>query len=281
MTFGKWLEVDAETMLDSVSGISRQTERRRRPVLLYAVWIGVSLAVLSLILAIGAGFGTRFGWWHFRVGFSILWWGALGGATGAVISLIGLIAAKRGDSNGPEEKTATRQEIFPAAIGLVVGLFVFAVPLQWMATARRVPPIHDITTDLENPPPFVAILKLRESASNPVEYGGPEVAAQQRAGYPKLGPAFLSLPPDQAFVRALVVARSMEWKIIDANKEEGRIEATDTTFWFGFRDDIVIRITPVEQGSRIDVRSVSRVGKSDVGANARRIEKYLKKLTRS
>jgi uncharacterized protein (DUF1499 family) len=72
----------------------------------------------------------------------------------------------------------------------------------------------------------------------------------------------------------------MGWQIVDANASEGRIEATDTTFWFGFKDDIVIRVAATSGGSRIDVRSVSRVGRSDVGTNAKRIRCYLKRLTR-
>jgi len=88
----------------------------------------------------------------------------------------------------------------------------------------------------------------------------------------------LPVPPAQAFDRALQTAREMGWTVVDSNSGEGRIEATDTTFWFGFKDDIVIRITPADQGSRIDLRSVSRVGRSDVGTNAKRIRKYLKKL---
>jgi uncharacterized protein (DUF1499 family) len=73
-------------------------------------------------------------------------------------------------------------------------------------------------------------------------------------------------------------ARSLGWQVIDANEKEGRIEATDTTFWFGFKDDIVVRITPTAGGSRIDVRSVSRVGRSDLGTNAKRVRGYLKKI---
>ncbi len=88
----------------------------------------------------------------------------------------------------------------------------------------------------------------------------------------------LPLPPPQAFEQALRMARDMGWTIVDSNPGEGRIEATDMTFWFGFKDDIVIRIVPAAQGSRVDVRSVSRVGRSDVGTNAKRIRKFLKKL---
>jgi len=250
-----------------------QTLVARRPIAwIYVARIGFALALMAALTAMAAGFGTRFGVWHFRTGFSILQWGAIGGATAAVISLIGLIGLRR---------RGTRGEMIVALLGFAVGITIFAIPVQWMMTARQVPPIHDITTDTENPPAFVAILKVREGSPNPAEYGGPDIAKQQKAGYPDLGPMVLPNPPAQAFERALAAARAMDWQIVDANKEEGRIEATDRTFWFGFKDDIVIRITPAGRGSRIDVRSVSRVGKSDVGTNARRIQNYFKKLEKT
>jgi uncharacterized protein (DUF1499 family) len=161
---------------------------------------------------------------------------------------------------------------------LIIGLVVVGIPWQWWRTAQRVPPIHDITTDTETPPAFVAILPLRAGAPNPAEYGGPEVAAQQRAGYPDLGPLILQVPLPQAFARALAAAHDMGWEIIASEPAEGRIEATATTFWFGFKDDVVVRITPSGDGSRIDVRSVSRVGRSDVGTNAKRITIYLARI---
>ena len=247
-------------------------EARRTPVWAYFARVGLSLALLSAFMSITAGFGTRLERWHFRTGFWLLQWGALGGAAAALASLVGLIGLRR---------RGTRGEIVTALLGFAVGITIFAIPVQWMMTARRVPPIHDITTDTENPPAFVAILRIREGAPNPAEYGGPEIAARQKTGYPDLGPIVLPAPPEQAFEQAMAAARSMGWQIADADKEEGRIEATDTTFWFGFKDDIVVRITPVRQASRIDVRSVSRVGKSDVGTNAKRIRKYLKTLEKS
>jgi uncharacterized protein (DUF1499 family) len=91
-------------------------------------------------------------------------------------------------------------------------------------------------------------------------------------------PAWLSVPPAQAFAQALAAARDMGWEIVAADSAAGRIEATATTFWYGFKDDVVIRVTPSDQGARIDVRSESRLGGSDVGTNARRITTYLKKL---
>jgi uncharacterized protein (DUF1499 family) len=138
-----------------------------------------------------------------------------------------------------------------------------------------VPPIHDITTDTDRPPAFVAIVPLRADAANPIDYAGTEVGAKQRQGYPDIAPATLAVPPNQAFDRALAAARSMGWELVASDPASGRIEATDTTFWFGFKDDIVIRVAPAPGGSRVDIRSLSRVGVSDVGTNAARIRKYL------
>lgn len=139
--------------------------------------------------------------------------------------------------------------------------------------------IHDITTDTENPPVFVSVLALRKDAPNSATYGGPEIAAQQHAAYPDIRPLVSDLPPERAFERSRSVARQMGWDIVDENPAEGRIEATATTRWFGFKDDVVVRIAPAAgDGSRVDIRSVSRVGRSDVGTNARRIRTFLKKF---
>jgi len=230
---------------------------------------GFALAMLCGAAAVPAGLGSRWGIWHFRTGFQVVTWAAYGALASAVVSLVGFIGLL---------SIGRRQELILALVGITVGLAVAWVPWQWKQTAQRVPPIHDITTDTENPPAFVAVLPLRQDAPNSAEYGGSDIAAQQRAAYPNLGPLVLNVSPDEAFTRALTAAREMGWRIVQANADEGRIEATDTTVWFGFKDDIVVRIRPVEQGSRIDVRSVSRVGKSDVGTNARRIRAYLQKV---
>src|SRR6202022_4383493 len=122
---------------------------------------------------------------------------------------------------------------------------------------------------------FVAVLPLRQGAPNTAEYAGAALAAQQRAGYPGLAPVRFAAPPDQVFARAL------GWQIVAAVPAEGRLEATDRTRWFGFRDDVVVRVAAEGTGTRVDVRSVSRVGRSDLGTNARRIRRFEEALERA
>ncbi|HZC68314.1 MAG TPA: DUF1499 domain-containing protein [Nitrospirales bacterium] len=225
------------------------------------------LAVLCAGGAVAAGLGTRWGVWHFRTGFTILAWAAYGGLAAAILGLVAFILDR-----------SSRRVVLLALVTIVLGSLVTGIPWQMKQRAQHVPPIHDITTDTKNPPAFVAILPLRRDVPNPAQYGGPEVAAQQQKAYPDLSPLLLNVSPKEAFPKALEAARAMGWQIVDSNQEQGRIEATDTTLWFGFKDDIVLRVTPAEQGSRIDVRSVSRVGKSDLGTNACRIQAYLRKI---
>ena len=216
-----------------------------------------------------AGFGSRGGLWHFRTGFAILTWAAWGGLAAAVIALCGAIAAL---------PTRQLRSAGLALSGVVVGMIIFTVPFSWRSTAQAVPPIHDISTDLDHPPSFVAILPLRRDAPNPAEYGGSEVALQQHDAYPDIKTVRLNVRPEEAFSRALAAARDLGWEVVAAVPAEDRIEASDTTFWFGFTDDIVIRITPAADHSLLDIRSVSRVGRSDVGTNARRIRAFTEKI---
>jgi uncharacterized protein (DUF1499 family) len=171
-----------------------------------------------------------------------------------------------------------RTSLFEALVGLALAVFLVATVASWWTVAKRVPMIHDITTDTENPPSFVAILPLRQTASNPAQYGGQEIAALQHRAYPDIRPVVLPVPPNEAFKHALATARDVGWQVVDANEAQGRIEATATTTWFHFKDDVVIRVAALNGRSRVDVRSVSRVGRSDLGTNARRIRAYVKAL---
>jgi uncharacterized protein (DUF1499 family) len=231
--------------------------------------IGLALALVAALAGLAAGLGYRLGWWSLGVGFGLLRYAAYGAIAAMAVSVLGLALARPGGG---------RRGLYRALAGLVIGAVMFGVPWSYLRAAQRVPPIHDITTDTENPPAFVAILPLRVEAANPPDYGGEEVAAQQRAAYPAIRPVSTALPPDQTFEAALATAQDQGWEIVAAVPAEGRIEATDTTFWWGFKDDVVIRIAPEASGSRVDIRSKSRVGIGDVGTNAARIEAFLEQL---
>ncbi len=229
--------------------------------------IALALVLPAGVLLCASALGTRFGLWPFSAGLQVLLGAAVVGLVGAAIALVGLLRPRlRAGQAGA------------LAAALVLGVGVALVPGYWLLAAFAVPPIHDISTDLDDPPAFVAVLPLRANAPNPATHGGAELAQAQRRGYPDIGPHHLPLAPAQAFARALEAARKMGWEVVAQDAVAGRIEATATTFWFGFKDDIVIRLRPEGEGTRVDLRSVSRVGRSDVGANAARIRAYLSAL---
>ena len=224
----------------------------------------------ALFLVFIAGPSYRNGWLDLGQAFTLLRWGAYVGIA-SVPLIIGYAIWRK-----PEGRFTSA-----LAISAVVGLFSFYLPFSQWQTAQSVPPIHDITTDLDDPPAFVAILPLRENAPNPAEYAGEETAKQQREAYPELQPLIVERPVADVFEAAQAVVEGQAWDLAGAEQlDDGsaRVEATDTTLWFGFKDDVVIRIQPHENGSRVDVRSKSRMGRSDVGANARRIELFMEKL---
>ena len=230
------------------------------------VWLGLVLGIACAAAELLSGFGYRFGWWSFREGIAVMrvaGWSALGAVA---VSLIGVIA-----------EGAAHDRLGAAFVALVISALALGFPAYYYYQVQHLPRIHDISTDTENPPRFVALIEARSGAENQVDYS-PQTAAQQKEGYPDIAPARLEVPPAAAFERALAAARAMRWDIVASNPEEGRIEATATTLLFGFKDDVAIRITPDGAGSRVDVRSLSRVGRSDFGTNAKRVRAYLKAL---
>lgn len=230
--------------------------------------VACALAGLGLVLLAAAGPLYRVGLLSLPGAFTMLRWAAYVGIAALIAALPpALIGYARGD----------RFRVLVAAIALLGGAAAFGIPFQWQQSAQSLPPIHDLSTDLENPPMFEAVVPLRAEAPNSLERP-PMLSQQQRAGYPDLAPITLQLPVDQVFDRALAEAQDAGWRIVGADKNTGRIEATDTTRWFGFEDDVVVRLTAWGSGTRVDVRSVSRIGRSDVGTNARRIRRYLSQL---
>jgi uncharacterized protein (DUF1499 family) len=230
--------------------------------------LGTGAAALLLLLVAGPAY--RLGV-PLPAAFTLLQWGAYAGLFAALLAVI---------AAGLSFRSGKRLQAAVAVAALGVGLIAFGIPYQWQRRAESSPPIHDISTDLENPPEFGAIVPLRSRAPNSLDRT-PEVTDQQRRAHPDLAPITLTVQRDVAFERALSAAVASGWEIVLADKPIGRIEATDSTPWFGFKDDIVIRVVPWGTGSRVDVRSVSRVGVGDAGTNARRVRAYIELLAQT
>jgi len=220
------------------------------------------LALIVALVALGmlaiSGPGVRFDLFSYRTGLTLFRWCAYAGIAAIVVSAIALaVPASR-----------RRGAILPT-VALLIGAIALAVPLQLQRQAQAVPPINDITTDPQNPPRYMT--------AN-LGYPGEPFARQQRAAYPDIQPVMLNVPPREAFERAVKAAEAMGWEVVGRDAAAGTLEAVDTTKWFGFKDDIAVRVTGADAGSRIDIRSKSRVGRSDLGANARRIRTYAQQL---
>jgi uncharacterized protein (DUF1499 family) len=233
-----------------------------------ALFVAALCSAAAILLA---GPGTQWGLWSFGAGFAIMRWAAWIGLGVAGLSLIACFAIA---------SDAAARGLGLAAAGLACGVLAFAVPASLREAARRAPRISDITTDTRNPPQFVRIVALRDAAKgrNPAAYGGETLASLQRRAYPDIAPLTVALAPRAVFDEALALVADLGWNIVSSAPGEGRIEATATTPWFGFKDDVVIRVAADGGGTRVDVRSVSRVGRNDAGANAARIRVFLRRL---
>jgi len=176
-----------------------------------------------------------------------------------------------------------------AAIAVGGGGLLYAQSVRQMA--GEIPPIHDISTDTANPPEFSAAMVERreiDGATNSLDYASkvdprsqrplPQVQAE---AYPGVQPIEVAVEPELAYRASLGAAREMGWRIATTSDAALMFEGTAETFWFGFKDDVVVRVTETESGSRIDARSVSRVGVSDLGANAARLEAFAERVRAS
>jgi uncharacterized protein (DUF1499 family) len=173
---------------------------------------------------------------------------------------------------------ASRPGLLSALMGVAMGICAAYVPITWRVAADTLPRLNDVTTDTLRPPAFVALLAHRRDAASSADYPGEAAAAAQRLGYPDIGPVVLREPPADAFAHVERVVAEMGWDVVAREPAQGRLEAVATTLWFGFRDDIVVRLTAVPEGTRIDIRSRSRLGISDLGTNAARIRIFLSRL---
>lgn len=220
-------------------------------------------AIAAAVLVLIAGPLIKFGILGWQPGLAMFALGAIFAGIGGIICLIAVLRRRGG---------------LLTVVAAAAGIAGLAVPVGIVVNAGNKPPIHDISTDTANPPAFVAIdAAVRGPDTNSTDYD-PALAPQQAAAYPKLKPLVTALPPAQAFERAASAASQKGWLIVSRDAAAGRIEATDTVPWWGFKDDVVIRLTPQGAGTRIDVRSNSRVGKGDLGVNAKRISDYLARI---
>ena len=224
------------------------------------------ISFLAILLVALPGPLYKFGILELGTAFAALRFGVYAGIAALVLILIQIIFMRKNISWAG------------VAVCAVLALVAVGLPMSMMSKAKSVPPIHDISTDLTNPPKFVAIVALRADAPNPVEYAGEETAKQQREAYPELTTQKYSQSTDQLFDATESAVNSLGWELVNADKSLGIIEATETTAWFGFKDDVVVRIN--DKGSKrvVDIRNKSRIGKSHLGKNAQRIKTLIEEL---
>lgn len=233
-------------------------------------YTGILALVVAVLGAIGVAlmlFGARLGLWLPITGFGLYRNYLV--PVGAVIAAVGLLAVLihllRKEKGG----------MLAGGFAMLVGLACLAPTLSAaLNPPQRAAPIHDISTDTVTPPVFELLDDTREGASNTLVYGGPDLAEAQAAAYPDIAPLETKQSADAAYQRALAVAQEMGWEIIGADADRRRFEATAHTSVFYFADDVVVVVTETDTGSRVDMRSVSRVGRSDQGVNAARIRDF-------
>ena len=216
--------------------------------------------------AIGvAGIGHKYGAWPFPTARMLLEYGFYAAAGAAALGVLAILLALVRQKGGG---------VFSAFLAIAIGGGVAYVPWSMHTKEQTLPAIHDISTDTADPPAFVALANERKNFAAGVDYD-PANAAKQKAGYPAIAPLQSPLAAEALFARALIEAGKQGWQIAAKEAEQGRIEATAVSPWFGFKDDVVIRIVPDGAGSRLDMRSAARADMSDLGSNAERITAFI------
>lgn len=267
---------------------------KRLKVRKWVLRVTLALAIASPLIFILAGLGAKFGIWSWQFGLGILT-REIGPLIMMITLAFGVIALLVAFLIKPR----TRRGLLIAALAIIIPVLGFANLKATQDKVASLPFIHDVTTDTQDPPTFGAVIMAERAEVknvNTVEYAGKRaptqakdadgkpvmklVSALQTQAYPEVRTLVLNVTPDAAFTRAEQVARDMGWKIKETDAASGRIDATDTTFWYGFKDDVTIRLRTAEgDGTRVDIRSISRVGGSDIGANAARVEAFLENLS--
>jgi hypothetical protein len=250
----------------------------------WARWISRLAALLcfgSVLAALIAAVGSGQEIWHFRIGFTVLRYAFYAAAAGALLALIALVAGRR---SGVLMLTNL------LALVVAVGFLLF-LGAQYQ-TAQSVPAIHDISTNLDDMPQFSRLAVRADNLERVPDMDRAELKAMapeerwkaiHREAYGDIRTIRVRWPVAETIARAERLARERGWEIARADPQAGILEATDTSLFFRFRDDVVVRVRPAREGggSEVDMRSISRVGGSDVGVNARRVRSFLEDLQRA
>ncbi|MDE2498722.1 MAG: DUF1499 domain-containing protein [Alphaproteobacteria bacterium] len=242
--------------------------------------------VAGAAIALAACFGTRLGFWSYALGVKILVPGVTVGGVGLVSGVMWIWRALAANNS---------LGLRAGLVGLIGSLLLVGIPVDHVWLAYSLPPIHDISTDIGDAPQFHTLLAWRKGAPNPAGYDGPDIvtyggdqmptALAQKYAYQDIKPlerlrgnATLKEFYAKYFWRALNAVNALDWQVASFDFKTGRIEATDSSFWFGIVSDIVIRVRPAgTYGVRIDIRSKSRVGRRDMGRNADIVREFLDK----
>ena len=220
-------------------------------------------AIATVIILLMATMGFRMEWWGYSGSLTVLRVAVSVGVIAMLLAVIGIFKSWTGRG---------RPGLARGVIALLIVAPTLVTPLYWSYSKSTLPPIQDISTDLESPPEFW------DSPTSRI-YPGEAVAKQQREAFPDIQPLFLSSPMTPLFDQILTLVRERGWTLVAAERDEGRIEATVTTFWYGFKDDVVFRLTQLDAAVRVDMRSTSRFGSGgDGGSNAQRIRAFLAEL---
>lgn len=229
----------------------------------------------ALIAAVGAGQGA----WHFRIGFTVLEYALFAALLGILVALVAAFFARR---------LRPKLVLVNVAAIVVAGVFVGFLGAQ-IRTARSVPPIHDISTNLEDYPRFYRLTVRSDNLENVPDLGRSDLAAMEprerwkaihRQYYGNIAPIRVPWSVEETTRRARQLAHERGWDIVTYRPAYGLLEAVDTSTFFRFKDNIVVRVRREGNGSIVDMRSVSRVGVSDVGVNAARVRGFLADLRR-
>ena len=239
-------------------------------------WVAVALGMGGVAVALIAAVGTGAEAWTYQAGLGALRYALFAAVAGGVLAIVAwVLSRRRGARTG-----------WLNVLALVTALLFAGYLGSMIVTARSVPAIHDVATDLDDLPQFSRLVVRPDNLANIPDEGRPELAAMppeerwkalHRRAYADLGPLQLAAPPEDVLPRVEALARDRGWEVANVDPRRGIVEATATSLFFRFKDDVVVRVRPGSArsaGSVVDMRSISRVGVSDVGVNARRLRDF-------